>query len=96
MAVKSVLAFAVAVGLCVWSALVYHHRRSTGSALLLLATLCFIVVALTHVFEALGILSGLGWGRPGSLGHYVDLAAAILGLTLLALGVGVVIVRRSL
>jgi hypothetical protein len=96
MAVKSVLAFAAAVGLFVGSALVYHHRRSTGSALLLLATLCFIVAALTHVFEALGILSGFGWGRPDTLGHYIDLTAAMLGLTLLAIGLGLSVVRRSL
>jgi hypothetical protein len=41
---------------------------------------------LTHVAEAFHLFSVMGWGQPTSAGHYVDLISAILGCTLLPLG----------
>jgi len=41
---------------------------------------------LTHVAEAFHLVPWMGWGLPDSPGHYVDLASAIGGVTLLALG----------
>jgi hypothetical protein len=43
-----------------------------------------IIVATVHVFEALSIFPAAGWGRPGSVGHYVDLGAAVLGTLFLS------------
>jgi hypothetical protein len=55
-----------------------------------------IVVVLTHVAEQFRLLSQMGWGQPKSAGHYVDLASAVLGCTLLSLGtIGSIIVRRQ-
>lgn len=82
MVLKSFLALAAASALLVGSAILYRRRRSAGFVLLFLGAVCFIVVALAHIFEALGILRAAGWGRPHSLGHYIDLLAAVLGLTL--------------
>jgi hypothetical protein len=45
-----------------------------------------VIVVLTHVAEAYRIFPAMGWGLPNSAGHYLDLASAILGCTLLALG----------
>jgi hypothetical protein len=45
-----------------------------------------IIVVLTHVAEQFRLLSWMGWGQPKSAGHYIDLASAILGCTLVALG----------
>jgi hypothetical protein len=39
-----------------------------------------------HVAEHFRLLSWMGWGQPKSAGHYIDLASAILGSTLLSLG----------
>jgi hypothetical protein len=47
---------------------------------------CLIIVVLTHVAEALHLFPGMGWGQPDSPGHYLDLASAILGCTLLLIG----------
>ncbi len=56
---------------------------------------CLIIVILTHVAEAFQILPGMGWGLPSSPGHYLDLTSAILGCTLLPLGIlGHVLTRR--
>jgi hypothetical protein len=57
-----------------------------GRLLLLLGAACLILVVLTHVAEAFHILPAMGWGRPDSIGHYIDLLSAILGGTLIPLG----------
>src|SRR5260370_42557673 len=43
-------------------------------------------VVIAHVCEALGLLPWMHWGRQHSVGHYVDLVSAVLGLSLLPLG----------
>ena len=40
------------------------------------------MLALTHVCETFGILRALGWGKPKSVGHYIDLIAAAVGVAL--------------
>jgi hypothetical protein len=44
------------------------------------------MIVLTHVCEAHHFFPWMGWGLKHSLGHYVDLFSAILGLTLLPAG----------
>jgi len=45
-----------------------------------------VVVVLTHVCEALHVLPWMRWGEEQSVGHYVDLSSAVLGVTLLPVG----------
>ncbi|HYZ41217.1 MAG TPA: hypothetical protein VE687_11420 [Stellaceae bacterium] len=45
-----------------------------------------MMVLLTHIAEALRLLSWMDWGSEYSPGHYLDLASAIVGLTLFPLG----------
>lgn len=45
-----------------------------------------LVVIFAHVCEAFGFIPSLGWGRPGTRGHYIDLVSAVAGSTLLGLG----------
>ena len=52
----------------------------------LLGAACLVMVVLAHVAEALHFLPKMGWGMPNSPGHYLDLVSAVLGLTLLSLG----------
>ena len=52
------------------------------------AAVCFGVVVLTHVAETFRILPVMGWGLTNSVGHYLDLASAVLGCTLLTLVLG--------
>jgi hypothetical protein len=44
---------------------------------------CLLIVVLAHVAEALRLFPSMGWGESDSLGHYTDLASAVLGITLL-------------
>jgi hypothetical protein len=45
-----------------------------------------VIVVLTHIAEKHQVFPGMGWGLPNSIGHYLDLVSAILGGTLLLLG----------
>jgi hypothetical protein len=59
-------------------------KARTASALFqLLGASCLGVVVLTHVAETLRIVPSMGWGESNSVGHYTDLASAVLGMTLL-------------
>jgi succinate dehydrogenase/fumarate reductase cytochrome b subunit len=59
------------------------RRRSGSVALLTVASVCFVVVALFHLFEGLRLFPSVGWGQPRSIGHYLDLVSALLGLAFL-------------
>jgi hypothetical protein len=84
---KGILALAATSALLAASAILYQRRGTIGFLLQLLGAACFVVVALAHVFEALAILSTLGWGQPHSVGHYIDLGATVLGVTFIVVGV---------
>jgi hypothetical protein len=45
-----------------------------------------VVVVFTHVCEAFHVFPWMGWGLKHSVGHYLDLAAAVLGFTLFPAG----------
>jgi hypothetical protein len=44
------------------------------------------MVILIHVAEALHLFPWMGWGLESSVGHYLDLSSAVLGLALFPLG----------
>jgi len=44
--------------------------------------ICWLVAVLTHVAERLHFLPGMGWGRPNSPGHYLDLVSGVVGALL--------------
>ena len=83
---KGTLALVTACVFFAVSAAAFLTRRNLGSALQALGLGCFGVMALTHVFEKFSILPELGWGRPHSVGHFIDLVAALLGVTLVTTG----------
>ena len=41
-----------------------------------------MIVVLTHICEALGVLPWMHWGLKSSVGHYLDFWSAAVGLTL--------------
>jgi succinate dehydrogenase/fumarate reductase cytochrome b subunit len=83
---KGILALTATSVLFAGSAILYRRRGTVGSVLQLLGVACFVVVALAHIFEALTIFPALGWGQPRSIGHYIDLGAAVLGVALVSAG----------
>jgi len=59
---------------------------TVGRIFLLAAVVCLLIVVVTHVAEAFRIFPAMGWGLPNSVGHYIDLVSASLGIVLLLLG----------
>jgi hypothetical protein len=68
------------------SAIALVQERNTPSLIQLLGAGCLIIVALAHVAERFDFLPSIGWGRPETTGHYVDLISAVTGLILLPAG----------
>jgi len=67
-----------------------------GRLFLLFGLACLLIVVLTHVAETFQIFPAMRWGMPNSAGHYLDLVSAILGVTLLLLGIVIgALTRRS-
>jgi hypothetical protein len=86
MLMKALAALMPATALLAWSAAAFIRSRTAGLGLQLLGAACLVLVVLTHVAEALEVFPSMAWGEPHSAGHYVDLASAVLGLTLLPFG----------
>ena len=61
-------------------------RMTIWRALQLSGLTFLIVVVLAHVAESFQIFPAMGWGKPATAGHYLDLMSAVLGCTLLSLG----------
>ena len=68
------------------AAIIWLRRKSTSSIFQLLGAAALVLVVLAHVFEALHVFPRIGWGSQNSVGHYLDLLCAILGVTLFSLG----------
>jgi hypothetical protein len=64
----------------------FVRERSAWAFIRVLGATDFVVAVVAHIAEAFRLSTWMHWRQPGSLGHYVDLAGAILGLVLLPLG----------
>jgi hypothetical protein len=64
----------------------FSRRKTVWSFLQLIGAGCLLVVGLCHVCEALHLFPSMHWGFQHSVGHYLDLWSAVLGLTLFPAG----------
>ena len=73
-------------------------REKTALAMTQLVGAGFLLVVMfAHVCEAFGFIPSLGWGRPSTVGHYIDFISAVAGSILLPLGYfGRWIIRRRI
>ena len=73
----------IVFGASVWS----FAEEKTGIALTqVVGAALLLVVIFAHLSEVFGLVPSLGWGRPNTLGHYIDLVSAIAGAILLPVG----------
>jgi hypothetical protein len=63
-----------------WIAVSFLRRRTVAQLLQLLGAGFLLLVALTHLCEALHLQPGMQWGAPRSAGHYLDLVSALVGI----------------
>jgi succinate dehydrogenase/fumarate reductase cytochrome b subunit len=62
------------------------REKTVGSFLQLIGAGCLVMVVLTHLCEALHLFPWMQWGAEHSVGHYLDLGSAVLGVTLFPIG----------
>ena len=68
------------------AAILFSQSRTVATSLQLLGAVCFLLVAVFHIFEAVQLFPSMGWGQERSVGHYLDAGSAILGLCLFPVG----------
>jgi hypothetical protein len=83
---KALIALTIIGALFSWSAISSFRRRTVWNFIQLLGAGCLVVVALTHICETVGLFPSMQWGSPNSVGHYLDLLSAILGVVLFPIG----------
>jgi len=83
---KAIAALVPTGMLLVSSALQFSRRKGTAAIFQLIGAACLMVVIIAHVCEALNWFPWMHWGLEHSVGHYVDLVAAIGGLSLFPIG----------
>jgi len=79
---KALVVLAPACMLLAGSLALFLKAKTPCAFLQLLGAGCLAVVVLTHIAEALYLFPWLNWGLEHSVGHYLDLSTAVLGLTL--------------
>ena len=84
--VKALIALAPILILFSGAVALYARTKTASSLLQMLGAACLVVVVLIHVCEALNLFPSMSWGAEDSIGHYVDLASAGLGLCLFPIG----------
>jgi hypothetical protein len=72
--------------LLVSATLQFSRRKGTAAVFQLIGSACLMAVVIAHVCEALAWFPWMHWGLEHSAGHYVDLVAAIGGLSLFPIG----------
>jgi hypothetical protein len=68
------------------SVVLCFRAKTVWRFLQLLGAGCLVIVAFTHISEALHLFPWMHWGLENSPGHYLDLLSAVLGLTLFPIG----------
>jgi hypothetical protein len=84
--IKSFGALAPSSMLLFGSIVLLSKTKNVGSLLQVLGAGCLNLVILAHIAEALHWFAFMHWGQEHSIGHYLDLTSAILGITLFPLG----------
>jgi hypothetical protein len=84
MLVKALIASVPTVMLFAASIIVFTKQRTAASLSVLVGAAGFVVMVATHIAEGLHLLPSMGWGQRHRAGLYLDLASAILGITLIS------------
>jgi hypothetical protein len=64
----------------------FLRSRNVPAFVQLAGATCLLLVVLAHICEGLGWFGWMQWGGRRSVGHYLDLTGAVLGVILFPLG----------
>ena len=84
--VKLIVALVLVSLLLYGSVTLFRSTQSIWIFLQLVGSAFLAVAVLTHICEAPHIFQSMRWGQEDSIGHYLDLGSAALGLTLFPIG----------
>jgi hypothetical protein len=84
---KSLIALVPTCLLFVWAITSYVRCKTIWTFLRVFGAGCLLMVVFLHLCEAEHWFAFMQWGRPHSVGHYLDFVCAILGLTVFPLGI---------
>jgi hypothetical protein len=84
--VKGLVALVPSCMLLFGSGVLFVRGKTVSSFLQLLGAGCLVLVVLAHICEAVNLFPVMHWGLEHSVGHYLDLSSAILGLILFPVG----------
>jgi hypothetical protein len=83
---KALIALVPAIMLFSGSLVLFFKRKNVSALVQLVGAACLLVVVLTHVCEAFHLFPSMHFGREHSVGHYLDVWSAVLGLSLFPIG----------
>ena len=83
---KAIAALVPTGMLLVGSTIQFSRRKRMAAVFQLIGAACLVVVVVAHLCEALGWFPWMHWGLEHSVGHYIDLVAAIGGRSLFPIG----------
>jgi len=83
---KSLVALFPVTMLLFGSVALLLKTRTVAVLLQLIGAAGLTISVLTNVCEGLQLFPSMGWGLTGSVGHYLDLSSAVLGVTLFPVG----------
>ncbi len=79
---RILVALILALVLVAGALILWIRSRRISALVQLVGAGALLLVALTHLAESAHVLSFMGWGRPDTVGHYLDLASAAVGAVL--------------
>ena len=83
---KALVVLTLACVLFIGSIVLFARGKTVFTLLQVLGAGCLVLVALTHICEALHLFPSMHWGLGHSVGHYVDFWSAVFGFTLFPVG----------
>ena len=83
---KALVAIVPTSTLFVASAIMFSREKRLWAVLQIVGAAGMMIVVLAHVCEGLQLFPWMYWGRERSIGHYLDIFAAILAAALFPMG----------
>lgn len=93
--IKGILILIPASLLLVGSLKSFSMSPRLPNILMVIGAVCLTIVPITHICEGLQWFTFLHWGDENSIGHYIDLLTAVIGVILFPAGYFLDVIRKQ-